>query len=71
VFPSPAPVAPDRSAGVANDLLSKALAGQLGAAGSLARIRQQSSMAAGSMGQLGGGAIGGGGWVKRQKSSHS
>lgn len=74
VFPSPAPVAPvapDRSAGVANDLLSKALAGQLGAAGSLARIRQQSSMAAGSMGQLGGGARGGGVWVKRQKSSHS
>ena len=76
MFPSPAPVAPDRSAGVANDLLSKALAGQLGAAGSLARIRQQSSMAAGSLGQLGqgaigGGAIGGGGLVKRQKSSHS
>jgi len=34
--------------GVANDLLSRALAGSLGAAGSLARIRQQSSLASGA-----------------------
>ncbi len=63
-------------ASVANDLLSKALAGSLGAAGSLARIRQQSSMAASSMGRPGGGAMGGGGsssgvWAKRQKLTHS
>eukprot|EP00322_Chrysochromulina_rotalis_P014175 CAMPEP_0115862262 /NCGR_PEP_ID=MMETSP0287-20121206/18084_1 /TAXON_ID=412157 /ORGANISM="Chrysochromulina rotalis, Strain UIO044" /LENGTH=430 /DNA_ID=CAMNT_0003316675 /DNA_START=12 /DNA_END=1305 /DNA_ORIENTATION=- len=50
----------------ANDLLSRALAGSLGAAGSLARIRQQSSMASAGL-KVAPAAIPVEHWAKRQR----